>query len=397
MIIQKLLKRLWLISIICAFGNSTCNTIIKYSEYSRPELPFSQDLQDAIDQVLSLYPDYGLGISAAVIVPEYGWWTGASGYSHHGALITTDMVFEVGSIVKNFEAALILKLAEDELLSLDDPIMKYLPTYPKVDGEITIRQLLNHTSGVFNVFDHPDFPWVGSDVDYAREWKREEVIRDFVLEPYGPPGYAQHYSSTNYLLVTAIIEEAVGSTVPDEIERYFIKPMMLEHTFVSMGEQPPDKYCLAHPWADIDRDGILDDLYGIPRTWIASLTHPVIFSTPTDLARWMNALYYEGSVIRSDSLAEMLTYPNTTLRDPDGGKYGLGVIDYTDALDMKAIGHGGSSLGYSAAALYLPEFNISIAWLLNIGESPQELAGQMMYDTWLALADVLRMNQKILP
>jgi D-alanyl-D-alanine carboxypeptidase len=397
MMIRKFHKGLLLISIVCAFGNLSCNPIIGHDELGLLELPFSQDLQQAIDQVLLSYPDYHLGISASVTVPGYRTWTGVSGYSHQSAPITNNMVFDVGSIVKNFEAALVLKLAEDDLLSLDDPIMKYLPTYPNVDGEITIRQLLNHTSGVFNVFEHPDFPWVGTDVDYSKEWKKEEVFSSFVLDPYGPPGYAQHYSSTNYLLVTAIIEQVTGSTVPDQFERNFIKPMKLENTFVSMGEQPSELYSVAHPWADIDRDGNLDDLYGIPLTWKVSLTHPVMFSNPKDLVRWMNALYYEGTVINSDSLVEMLTYPDTTLRDPDGGVYGLGVVDYTDVLDMQAIGHGGSSLGYSAAALYLSEFNLSVAWVINTGESPQELAGQMMYDTWSAFSDVFRMNRKILP
>ena len=118
-----------------------------------------------------LHTEYDLGISAAVLVPGYRTWTGASGYSHRSVPIADDMLFEVGSVQKNFEAALVLKLVEDDVLSFDDPISMYLPTYPNVNGEITIRQLLNHTSGVFNVFEHPDFPWVGSDVDYSKEWK----------------------------------------------------------------------------------------------------------------------------------------------------------------------------------------------------------------------------------
>jgi D-alanyl-D-alanine carboxypeptidase len=118
-----------------------------------------------------LHTEYDLGISAAVLVPGYRTWTGASGYSHRSVPIADDMLFEVGSVQKNFEAAMVLKLVEDDVLSFDDPISMYLPTYPNVNGEITIRQLLNHTSGVFNVFEHPDFPWVGSDVDYSIEWK----------------------------------------------------------------------------------------------------------------------------------------------------------------------------------------------------------------------------------
>lgn len=391
--IWKLLKSLVLISVICAIGNASCNPKISDEEDSLPELSFAPELQAAIDGVLLAYPDYALGISAAVIVPGRRTWMGVSGYSHQNVPITADMLFIVGSITKNFEAALVLKLAEDGLLSLDDPISKYLPAYPNVNGGTTIRQLLNHTSGVFNVFENPDFPWVGTDVDYAKEWKVEQVFDTFVLDPYGPPGYAQHYSSTNYLLITTIIEKVTGSTVPDEIERYFLRPMKLEDTFVSMGELPPAKYSVAHPWVDVDLDGNLDDLYGIPQTWIVSLSHPVIFSTPNDLVRWVHALYHEGSVLSPDSLAEMLTYPQVTLRDPEGDTFGLGVVDFSRRLRTQVYGHMGSALGYSAAALYLPEYGASIAWLINTGQSPVELSGYMMFDTWSALSRVIRMYQ----
>jgi D-alanyl-D-alanine carboxypeptidase len=397
MIILKFLKRLLLISAIGVIGNGSCNTNISYEDDNFPELSFAHDLQEAIDQVLLAYPNYDLGISAAVIMPGHRTWTGVSGYSHQNVPISADMLFVVGSIVKNFEAALVLKLAEDEVLTLDDPISMYLPTYPNVDGKITIRQLLNHTSGVFNVFEHPDFPWVGTEVDYSKEWMEEDVFNAFVLDPYGPPGYAQHYSSTNYLLITTIIEEATGSTVPEALERYFLEPIKLKNTFVSMGEQPPAQYSVAHPWVDIDRDGNLDDLHGIPQTWIASLSHPVMFSTPKDLVHWNHALYYEGAVISPNSLVEMLTYPDATLRDPDGDIFGLGVVDYSDRLGKQVLGHLGSSLGYSAAALYLPEYGTSVAWLINTGQSPMELSGYMMFDTWSALSDVIRTNQIKLP
>jgi D-alanyl-D-alanine carboxypeptidase len=386
-----------LIGIICIIGNSSCNSQSGYTEQILPELSYAVELQKAIDQVLLQYPEYDLGVSAAVQVPGYGTWTGVSGYSHQDTPIAVDMLFIVGSVQKNFEAALVLKLVENDVLSLDDPVSKYTLVYPKVDGEITIRQLLNHTSGVFNVFEHPDFPWVGVDVEYSKVWEEDEVFDAFVLDPYGPPGYAQHYASTNYLLITTIIEKATGSTVPAELERYFLRPMKLENTFVSMGELPPDQYSIAHPWVDIDQDGDLDDLYGIPLTWIASLSHPVMFSTPKDLVSWINALYHEGTVIRPDSLAEMLTFPEVTHSDPEGDRYGLGVVDYSDRLGMQVFGHFGSHLGYSAAALYFPEYNISVAWLINTGQSPMDLSGYMMFDTWTALSRTIRNNQENLP
>ena len=377
-----------LIGSISVIGNASCNAKRKLAE-----LPYSKELQAAVDQVLLAYSDFDLGVSVAIIVPGYEIWTGVSGYSHQNVAVTKNMLFDIGSIEKNFEAALVLKLEEEDRLSLNDPISKYLPSYPHVDGNTTIRQLLNHTSGVFNVFEHPDFPWVGPNVDYARAWTETEVFNNFVLDPYGPPGYAQHYSSTNYLLITKIIEEVTGTTVPEELKRYFLDPMNLEHTFATMGTHPPAKYAVAHPWVDIDLDGQLDDLQGIPLTWKATLTHPVMFSTAHDLVSWINTLYHEKSVISPNSLAAMLTYPEVTTRDPDGGRYGLGVIDFTDILGLHAIGHGGSSLGYSAAALYLPEYGISVAWLLNTGESPPDLAGQMMDHLWSSISDVIFSHQ----
>lgn len=92
----------------------------------------------------------------------------------------------------------------------------------------------------------------------------------------------------------------------------------------------------------------------------------------------------------------MLTYPETTRRDLDGGVYGLGVVDYSDLLGVKVLGHGGSSLGYSAAALYLPDYGTSVAWLINTGESPPALASQIMSDAWSSLLEVLKTNQESL-
>lgn len=380
-----------LIGVLCVMGSCSCQPAPLPEALELPELPYADKLQQAIDQVLlAEEADRQLGISAAVIAPGYRPWIGVSGTSHADVKITPDMLFDAGSVEKNLEAALVLKLVEEGLLALDDPVSQYLPAYPHVDGTITVRQLLDHTSGIFNVFEHPDFPWVGAGVDYSRSWKLEEVFNTFVLEPYGPPGQAQHYSSTNYLLVTAIIEQVTGSSVSEEIDRRLLRPMALEYTYVSMGEQPPEAYKVAHPWADVDGDGALEDLSGMPLTWKVTLTHPALFSTASDLAQWMHALYHEQTVLDPDSLKEMLAYPEVTRRDPEGGVYGLGVVDFTDRLGVPVLGHGGSSLGYSAAALYLPQSGNSVAWLINTGESPRELADRLMSHVWSSLLAVLR-------
>jgi D-alanyl-D-alanine carboxypeptidase len=299
------------------------------------------------------------------------------------------MLFDAGSVAKTFEAALALKLAEEGIINLDHSIHRWLPEVPNVDGEITLRQLLNHTSGIFNVFEHPDFPWVGPNVDYTKTWSMEEVFSIFVLEPYGPPCTVQHYSSTNYRLVTEILEIAGGMAVSEQVTQHLLDPLGFEQTKMFEKGAPPADWVVAHPWVDVDRDGQLDDLYGIPVTWKASLTHPVLYATAEDLARWMQVLFNHRSVLSQASLNEMLTYPDVSVPDPEGGTYGLGIVDFTQTLGVQAVGHGGSALGYSAAALYLPEYGVSIAWLVNTGESPYELAAGIMWDTWSALSEVL--------
>jgi D-alanyl-D-alanine carboxypeptidase len=353
-------------------------------------LPCGARLQSVLAQaLLDSQGPYELGISAAVIVPGSAPWAGVSGVSHPGVPVSGDMAFNVGSIAKSFEAAVALMLAEEGLLDLDEPISTWLPALDHVDRMITVRQLLNHTSGVFNVFEHPDFPWVAPGVDYERRWRLEEVIAYFVDEPYGPPGIVQHYSSTNYLLLTNILEMILETPVPEEVERRFLEPLGLEHTYMSMGALPPATFSVAYPWVDVDLDGELEELSGVPQTWIASLTHPVLYAAPADIARWMDALYQKREVLPAASLDEMLTFPQTNQVDPEGGRYGLGVVDFSEILGVNVIGHGGSALGYSAAALYLPDEGVSLAWAINTGESPRQLADMLMMNTWEALSGVV--------
>ncbi len=358
-----------------------------------PRLPCEVALQLAVDKALRENQGrYELGVSAAVIIPGYAPWAGVSGLSQPGEPMSPEMVFQMGSIAKTFEAALALRLAEEGLLELDEPVSTWLPPLDHVDRAITVRQLLNHTSGVFNVFEHPEFPWVGPGVDYSRKWRLAEVFGRFVREPYGPPGYAQHYSSTNYLLLTAILEQVLNGPVPPEVARRFFRPLGFDRAFMSMGALPPEPFAVVHPWVDLDLDGELDDLNGVPQTWIASLTHPVLYASPLEIARWMDALFQQGVVLSDGSLQEMLSFPETALPASDGSRYGLGIVDFSEVLGVSVIGHGGSALGYSAAALYLPDERISLAWAINTGESPHQLADTLMMSTWEALSGVVLME-----
>ena len=104
------------------------------------DLPFAPELQEAIDRALEAgHGDDRLGISVAVKVPGYKLWAGVSGYSRPGTPVTSEMLFDVGSIAKNSMAALALKHAEEDLLDLDGRISQWLPNLTNVDNDITLR------------------------------------------------------------------------------------------------------------------------------------------------------------------------------------------------------------------------------------------------------------------
>ena len=157
----------------------------------KKEPTLGDKLQEALDNGVKAYN--GKGISAAVIMPDGEMWIGVSGVSHGTTAITPGMRFAAGSITKNFTAVTILKLAEEGELALDDSIYKWLPAYPYVDSTITIRQLLNHTSGLFDIVDNPDF-WERIFLNPSRIWTPAEMIIAFNRESVFPKGTGWNYS-----------------------------------------------------------------------------------------------------------------------------------------------------------------------------------------------------------
>ena len=110
--------------------------------------------QKVLEKGINRYNDRG--VSAAVVFSDNKIWTGTSGISYDTVSIKPDMLFAIGSVTKNFVAALTLKLAEEDLLSLDDSLSSWLPDYPYIDNTIILRQLLNHTSGIYMFWENQE-------------------------------------------------------------------------------------------------------------------------------------------------------------------------------------------------------------------------------------------------
>lgn len=304
------------------------------------------------------------GISATVIFPNEKIWTAVAGFSHDTVSIKPDMLFAIGSITKNFVAALTLKLIEDNVLSLEDPLSKWLRSYPFVDEKITIRQLLNHTSGLFMFWDNQQI-WDALKKDRTKVWSPDEVM-EYIKEPYFKAGEGWHYSNTNYLLAAMILKKATGSNLSTLLLEHILQPLGIDDVYLSQEDSIPENQ--AHIYGDNFQFGESNiDVTFLPRASHESITYGSsgIFISSENLARWSHALF-GGKILQKQSMDKMLQFvefqPVSNMR-----AYGLGVQLYTYDFSSgkNAIGHGGSNIGTTTYMVYLPRYHVSVVVMIN--------------------------------
>lgn len=329
-------------------------------------LTFSEKLQKALDA--SLESSNGIGISTAVIMPDGGTWIGVSGLSFGTTLITPDMLFAIGSARKMFVGAAIFQLGEEGKINLDDSLSKWLPPYPSIDSTITIRQLLNHSSGLYNFVDNDEF-WQSIFDDPAKVWAMEEIIFAFNHGPLFTKGTGWHYCQRGYNLLRMIIEKITGSDIPAVNKNRFWIPLGLANSFTSAKGELPALF--AHGWYDLDADGTYDDFSSFPRTAFVTGIGGEVWATAEDLAKWARALFYDKKVLSQASLDQMLTFhsPCTGEEFLCAG-YGLSVVKYNPQIvnGLEEIGHSGNAPGYAAACLYFPDLEVCIGMVDNTEE-----------------------------
>lgn len=151
----------------------------------------------------------------------------------HKLPATTDTHYEIGSITKQFTAAAILQLQEAGKLNIDQTLAVYLPNAPHAN-EITLRQVLTHTSGLHDYFDAPD---VEIDVDAAKPTTFDQLMGRIADKPLDfPPGSKCSYSNTGYILLGKVIEIVSGESYRDYLQRHFFDPLGMKQTF-TMAEE----------------------------------------------------------------------------------------------------------------------------------------------------------------
>ena len=374
-------------------GSSTAPTTVTVEP---GPLPFGGEIQQVL--VDGLEASDGAGVSAAVIVPGYDPWVGVAGYSavEPSGLVPMrpDMLFLIGSIEKNFTAALMLQLVEEGRLGLDDPISRWVSGYDQIDPSITVRQILNHTSGIYDWEDNPrSFSGLYLSgryraIDWGHVWTLDDVMA-LVEEPDFPPGEGWHYSNTGYYLARLIIEAETGMPISQALRTRLLDPLGLDDTWVECDQPAPEGLEFAHAWADVNGDGNLVDIFGQSPNLFCSILSSPTWTTAEDLARWSQALFYEGRVLDEGSLTEMLTFVPavTDPTEPIVREYGLGVCKFNLELvapdnsrlaHLEHYGHGGSVIWYEAMMIYLPQHHATVVALFNNEYTIDTTAGPLL-------------------
>jgi D-alanyl-D-alanine carboxypeptidase len=287
------------------------------------------------------------GASAAVLVPGIGTWKGTSGVSHPGEAVTSDMLFGIGSNTKTYTSAIMLKLQEMGKLSINDTIGKWIAPHKYISGKITIKQILNHTSGIFSFTDNPNFNDSMS-ADFKRIWKPAEIL-DFILAPDFQPGKSWNYSNSNYLIAGIIISKVMNQPYEVVLRNFIFNPQGFNNSIFFPEETT--KGTIAFQWSmgvDHTTQRPLTDIPGYSNNSMFSFacSAGAIMQTAEDNVNfWYNL--YNDKIINAASFNQMIQGPFIGSSASGYIKYGLGIFKYQNFMNGHTIyTHGGTNIGF---------------------------------------------------
>jgi D-alanyl-D-alanine carboxypeptidase len=337
---KKLISALMLLAVAAAFCGGCSDAAPVFDQQT------ARTLQDSLDASVA-----AIGVPGAtmtVIGPNGARWTGVNGLAdrENNTPVSPEMKFRVASVSKTFTATVILQLVREGLLSLDDTLESVLPGVVPNASRITIRQLLNHTSGLFD-YPHAEKPFNFFAEMYRnplRKWTPAELVAvTNTNDPYFPPGTGFHYSNINYVLLGLIIEKRTKRTYAEEIRSRILVPLGLRNTSVPDGPDMPegstrgyhydDTLQTADKWVNVTR---FDPSWGFGTA--------AIVSNSADLLIWLEALM-KGTLLDEQRRKEMFTFVSIGF---PGFEYGLGL----EKQRWEAVGHTGDFVYGGQSAMY---------------------------------------------
>ncbi len=308
-----------------------------------------------------------------------------------------DTYFRIASNTKTMTAALIMQLAQENKLRLDDPVSKYVPGVPNGDS-ITIAELLNMRSGLYNYTNDPK---ISKSIDHnpARAWSAAQLLAiAFSHPPNFPPDKAFEYSNTNYVLLGMIVEKVGGKPLARAMQDRLFKPLHMQHTFLpaSAVNTLPKPYSHGYLYGSSSVALVGTPSYSpqvraearagkfLPKDY-TNVNHSFaaaaggVNSTADDLATWIQALV-SGRVLNAAYQRRWLDSlrpedPNK----PDGQKYGYGIAGLHWGPNTIYF-HGGETAGYNSFIGYDPGNQVTlVVWTnLTVSLDDQPTANALM-------------------
>ena len=270
-------------------------------------------------------------------------------------------VYQIGSITKQFTSAAIMRLVEKGKIHLDDDMSVYLPNFPEQGHHVTVRELLNHTSGIHDYTNKPTWQ-----PHWAEDLSPDSIVGFVARDTFDfAPGTSWSYDNTGYVLLGMIVEKASGKRYADYLTEQFFKPLHLSQT----------RYCPNHPTDTTYATGYsIKDGKSVPAAYL-SMTQPfaagALCSTVRDFLVWQRALH-TGHVVSATSYA-LMTTPDT-IANGRRLNYGFGLMA-GHVGSHRVIEHSGGIFGFTTDQLWFPDDSLSVIVFTNTdGKAPGLLA-----------------------
>jgi D-alanyl-D-alanine carboxypeptidase len=306
--------------------------------------------------------------AAVAVYSSEGWWTTAAGFAklEDRTPMQPCHVQYLQSISKLYLAVAVLKLYEAGKVRLDAPITTYLPEryrrYVTNAGQVTVRMLLNHTSGIAEYNFSPAY------VTYLLQhpnhrFTTEDYLKYIDGKPLDfAPGSRYGYRNTNYVLLALITDALTGDHARYLAETIFT-PLGLTQTYYRGQAGYPDYPALVNAYWDRYGNGIVENVSQMQKTNVASLVgDDGIVATPADAVKFLRGLM-EGKLLSAAAMAEMKTWVNNRKGEP---ACGLGLA-YARVHGQVAYGHTGGGLGAGCQLYYFPEKGVYVFIGINLG------------------------------
>jgi len=344
-------------------------------------------------QIIDEYTQKGLpGISLLFSEADGTMWYGASGMAdiEQGVPFQSCHVAKVASLTKIFMASLAFILSEEGKLDLDKPIRDYLSASVLKDinnaQDVTVRQLLNHTSGIFDVITDNGF-YLDVLNDPPKNRNASEILH-YVRKKKAsfPAGTSSAYSNTNTLLLSLVIDAATGVGHEKLLREKVLNKLNLNDSYYAYHEALPAKQ-VAQGYYDLFNDGSIVNVSNYNTG--SGHGYTGLYTNVFDLHRFAQALFVNNTLMGSMASAQMLTF-NTMKEEGSDRFLGQGTMhDFIEGypFDAHAYGHRGRELGYSADMFYFPVSGRTYCLIVNYGTDGNSSLRPVFYDLRKAIVN----------